>query len=55
MKKSMKSLGVWVLIFAVVFLLYSYLNGKANAPEEIPYSTLISSIKSEQVNTIEIS
>ncbi len=55
MKKSMKSLGVWVIIFAVVFLLYSYLNGKANAPEEIPYSTLISSIKSEQVNSIEIS
>lgn len=55
MKKSMKSLGVWAIIFAVVFLLYSYLNGKANAPEEIPYSTLISSIKSEQVNSIEIS
>ncbi len=54
MKKPMKSLGVWVIIFAVVFALYSYLNGKANAPEEIPYSTLISSIKSEQVNSIEI-
>lgn len=55
MKKSMKSFGVWVIIFAIVFALYSYLNGKANAPEEIPYSTLISSIKSEQVNSIEIS
>lgn len=55
MKKSMKSLGVWIIIFAVIFALYSYLNSKANAPEEIPYSTLISSIKSEQVNSIEIS
>lgn len=55
MKKPVKSFCVSIIIFAVVFSLYSYLNSKANAPEEIPYSTLISSIKSEQVNTIEIS
>ncbi len=55
MKRSMKSFWIWLLIFALVYALYSYLNGKANAPEEIPYSTLISSIKSEQVNSIEIS
>ncbi len=55
LKKTAKTIGVWIIIFAVVFGLYAYLNKKANAPMEIPYSTLISSIKSEQVNSIEIS
>ena len=55
MKKTAKNIGVWFLIFAVVFSLYTYYNNKGEAPEEIPYSTLVSSIKSEQVKEIEIS
>lgn len=55
LKKSFKSFGIWIIIFAVVFGLYSYFNSKANAPEEIPYSELLANIKSEQVKSIEVS
>lgn len=55
MKKTAKNIGVWVLIFAVIFSFYAYFSKKEDAPEEIPYSTLVSSVKSEQVRSIEIS
>lgn len=55
MKKTAKNIGVWVLIFAVIFSFYAYFTKREDAPEEIPYSTLVSSVKSEQVRSIEIS
>ncbi len=55
MKKTAKNIGVWILVFAVISLLYTYLGKNSDTPIEIPYSTLISSVKSEQVKSIEIS
>ena len=55
MKKTAKNIGGWILVFAVISLLYTYFGNNADAPVEIPYSTLISSVKSEQVKSIEIS
>ena len=55
MKKATKSASVWLIIFVVIIAFTSFMNVRKDAVEEIPYSTLVSSIKSEQVKSMEIS
>lgn len=55
MKKTAKSIGTWLLVLVIFFAVYTFINGRTNQLEEIPYSTLISSVKSEQVKSIEVS
>lgn len=55
MKKTAKSIGTWLLVLVIFFALYTFISSRSNTLEEIPYSTLISSVKSEQVKSIEIS
>ena len=47
MKKATKSASVWLIIFVVIIAFTSFMNVRKDAVEEIPYSTLVSSIKSE--------
>ena len=54
MKKLVKDIGIWIIMFAVAYIGYSYFMGGEETPE-IMYSDLISSIKNEQVETIVIS
>ena len=55
MKKTAKSIGVWIIVCAVVFAVAAFLNSNSDKPQEIPYSELIYIIKTEQVQSIEIS
>ncbi len=55
MKKTAKSIGVWILVCAVIFAVLAFFNSSSEKPQEIPYSELIYIIKTEQVESIEIS
>lgn len=53
MKKIAKDIGIWIIMFAVAYIGYSYFMGGEQTPE-IMYSDLVSSIKNEQVEAIVI-
>lgn len=53
MKKIAKEIGIWIIMFAVAYIGYSYFIGGDKTPE-IMYSDLISSIKNEKVEAIVI-
>jgi cell division protease FtsH len=53
LKKIAKEIGIWIIMFAVAYIGYSYFIGGDKTPE-IMYSDLISSIKNEKVEAIVI-
>ena len=55
MKKTAKNIGVWIIICAIGLAVYAFYDRSSKKTEEIPYSELMYSIKTEQVKEIVIS
>ena len=55
MNKNAKGVGIWILVCAAIFAFVAFYNSNKEKPPEIPYSELIYIIKTEQVESIEIS
>lgn len=55
MRKFTKEIGVWIALFFVAYIGYSFFANSGNERPEIMYSELISSIKNEQAEKLVIS